>query len=193
VTRSWEVHEAAYVLALMDEVVPSELRRATARGLDVGCKSWAYLAAQRQVVPGPWVGVEIDPHRRIGGLQTRASVAQWRLRAARDCRFVAGSVEKVTGTYDVVCWFLPFVALTAHRRWGLSPDTFDPPELAAHVWSLVAPGGVLVVSNQGHEEAAAQREIFVSLGIDAHCLGAVAHEHSPFTNIRPVWVARRVR
>jgi hypothetical protein len=191
--RPWEVPETAYVLALMDAVVPAELRHRAARGLDVGSKSWSYLAAQRGIVSGQWVGAELDAHRRVGGLQTRASIAHWRLRSFPDCRFIAGSVELVTDSYDVVTWFLPFVTAEPHKRWGLAARAFDPTGLAAHVWSLVAPGGVLVVSNQGDGEAARQAEIFDSLDIDAVCLGPVAGELSPFTNARPVWLARRQR
>jgi hypothetical protein len=189
--RPWELHEAVYVLAVLDAVVPSELRTTAARGLDVGCKSWSYLAAQRQIVPGPWCGVELDAYRRVGGLQTRASIARWRLRSSPGCRFIAGPVQSVTESFDVVTWFLPFMTVDAHRRWGLSDRSFDPTGVAAHVWSLVAPGGVMVVSNQGDDEARRQQEIFDALHIEATPMGPVAADVSPFSNVRPVWVARR--
>lgn len=198
IIRPWEVAEAAYVLALLDEVVPTavmaEARRADhsgARALDVGCKGWSYLAAQTAVVPLPWDGVEIDAHRRVGGLQTRASIARWRVAqpAARGCAFIAGSVADLHGPYRLITWFLPFVRPEPHRRWGLPRRLFDPQGLLEHVWSIIEPGGVLIVSNQGDVEAQRQGELFAMCSIDAELLGPVAAAMSPFTNERPVWRA----
>lgn len=193
IIRPWEVAEAAYVLALLDEVVPDELRAsgASGRALDVGCKGWSYLAAQRAVVPSPWDGVEIDANRRVGGLQTRASIARWRIAqpTARGCGFIAGSVSQLPGPYRLVTWFLPFVRPEPHRRWGLPRRLFDPEGLLTHVWSIIEPGGVLIVSNQDAAEAQRQGELFASCEIDAELLGPVAADLSPFTNERPVWRA----
>lgn len=193
VIRPWEVAEAAYVLALLDEVVPGGLRSSDsgARALDVGCKGWSYLAAQRAVAPMAWDGVELDAHRRVGGLQTRASIARWRTaqRATRGCGFIAGSVTEVSGPYRLVTWFLPFVRPEPHRRWGLPRRLFDPEGLLAHVWSVIEPGGVLVVSNQGLVEAERQGELFAACSMRAELLGPVASDLSPFANERPVWRA----
>jgi hypothetical protein len=184
--RPAELAECLYVLELLDAALPSG---ASGPALDVGSKSWSYLAAQRSVVPGQWDGVELDAHRRIGGLQTRASIARWRLAQHPGCRFIAGSVTDLPGPYGVVTWFLPFVHPEPHRRWGLPDSLFDPAALLRHVWSTVAPGGVLVVSNQGEAEADTQAALFAESGIAVEALGVLAASVSPFRHPRPVWRA----
>lgn len=189
--RPWEVAENLYVLALLEAALPPALRRPGVRALDVGCRSWPYLAAQRAAVPGRWDGVELDAHARLGLLWTRAAVARWRTRGLADARFVAGPVEALAGPYDVVTWFLPFLTPGAHRAWGLPAAAFDPPRLLAHVWSLVAPGGALLLTNQGGEEAALQRDLFARAGLRAAPLGALARELSPFERERPAWLVAK--
>jgi hypothetical protein len=70
---------------------------------------------------------------------------------------------------------------------------FDPQGLLEHVWSIIEPGGVLIVSNQGDLEAQRQGELFSMCSIDAELLGPVAAAMSPFTNERPVWRAVKPR
>lgn len=190
--RRHELAENRYVLALLDAALSPEERRwaADGRSLDVGAKNWAYFAAQRSAVPGPWHAVELTGGERHKSFLTREGVARRRLRGLPSCRFVTGDVRDLRGPYRLVTWFLPFVTPGPLRAWGLDEaEHFGPDELLDHVWCLLEPGGVLLVSNQGAREAEIQGELFERHGIAAVALGPLAGQWSPFRHPRPVWRA----
>ena len=190
--RHYELREAFYVLDLLDRVLTAADRSwaAAGRSLDVGARHWPYLAAQRAAVPGAWDGVELEGHRRYRSLQTRESVARWRLRGWDDCRYHSGSVTALAGPYRLVTWFLPFVTITPLVLWGLRSEEFRPTELLAHTWGLLEPGGLLLVTNQDEDEADAQGRLFAELGITAERLGPLPSPLSPFVHVRHGWLAR---
>lgn len=191
--RHYELRESFYVLDLLDRVLPEDLRMWAADGrcLDVGARHWPYLAAQRTAVLAAWDGVELEGRRRYRSLQTRQSVARWRMRGMDDCGYHTGSVTELAGPYRLVTWFLPFVTLTPLVLWGLSEVAFEPASLLEHVWSIIEPGGVLLVTNQDAEEAAEQGRLFDRLGIDAEHIGPLPSPLSPFVHVREGWFARR--
>ncbi len=191
--RPYELAETLYVLDLLDRVLTGDERAWAAAGtsLDVGARHWPYLAALRTAVPGAWDGVELEGRRRYRSLQTRESVARWRLRGLAGCRFVTGSVTSLPGPYRLITWFLPFVTLTPLRLWGLPETEFRPVELLTHVWSTLASGGLLLVTNQGPDEHAEQGRLFECVGIAADSLGELPATLSPFRHRRFGWLARR--
>jgi hypothetical protein len=66
-----------------------------------------------------------------------------------------------------------------------------PDQLLAHVVSLLAPGGTLLVVNQGEAEAALQRACFERQGVRAEPLGKVESALSPFVQPRYGFLVRR--
>ena len=65
-----ELHEAAYILDLLDEV-GSVSERPDGPSLDVGSKNGSNLPAFAAFAPGRWDLVEVDAHRRYLSLSTR--------------------------------------------------------------------------------------------------------------------------
>jgi hypothetical protein len=100
-------------------------------------------------------------------------------------------VTALDGHYGVVLWFLPFVVEGALRSWGLPRRFFAPEALFRHVLARVAPGGVLLVVNQGEGERDAQRALFEGAGAMPVEVGLIESPLSRFK--RPRWGFRWVR
>jgi hypothetical protein len=162
-----QLHENLYVLDVLDRFasLSSGVTGASCRGLDVGAKDGATVAARVAARPGPWDLVELDAHRRYWDLSTRGAHGRRFARAFPGCRYLAGSVVDLTGPYDLITWFLPFVRLGPLRAWGLPARCFEPGRLLEHVVSLVAPGGSLLIVNQGELERDAQSALLAARGI----------------------------
>jgi hypothetical protein len=155
-----QLHDNLYMLDVLDRLVGAARAGKVTRGLDVGAKDGATLPARVVACPGTWDLVELDAHRRYLDLSTRRAHGERFARTFPGCRYLAGSVVTLPGPYDVITWFLPFVRLVALRRWGLPVRTFEPTRLLTHVVSLLAPGGTLLVVNQGDQERDAQARLF---------------------------------
>ncbi|HEX3694872.1 MAG TPA: hypothetical protein VH374_05725 [Polyangia bacterium] len=160
-----QLHENLYVLDLLDRFVVGGGTATGGRGLDVGAKDGATLAARVAVGPAAWDLVELDAHRRYLDLSTRRAHGQRLAHAFPGCRYLPGSVVDLPGPYNVITWFLPFVRLKPLRAWGLPARCFEPARLCGQVVSLLAPGGCLLVVNQGESERDAQAALFAEQGI----------------------------
>ena len=170
-----ERDESLYALDLLDRYVGVS----PTRGLDVGAKNGSTLPGLA-TFGGAWDAVEVDAHRRYWNLRTRRAVGEAMAGAFPGCRFVAADVRSLTGPYDLVTWFLPFVFEDPHRAWGLPGRLFDPAATLAHVVSLVAPGGTLFIVNQGESEAAEQQRLLPQ----AEPLGRIESPLSPYRRPR---------
>lgn len=86
-------------------------------------------------------------------------------------------------------WFLPFLTEGPLIAWGLPRRFLAPLELLTHVTSRLVPGGVLLVVNQGAEEAAPQEALFTQLAVPGRTtsLGRVDSPLSPFRRERFGW------
>lgn len=184
-----EIGESLHLLDLCDRHLVG--RVPPGRGLDVGSKNWAYLPALAAAFPHGWDGIELDAQRRYLTLHTRASVARWRARHFPGCRYRAGSVLELAGSWALVTWILPFLTPEALRACGLPAAELRPLELLRHVHGLLVPGGLLFVVNQGAREAALQRALFEEAGIAAEPLGQLDATLSPYRQPRHGWLVRR--
>lgn len=139
----------------------------------------------------PWDGVELDAHRRYWTLTTRRAHGEWVAHALPECRYLAGNLLDLHGGYSFITWFLPFLHAAPLRIWGL-PDRFlMPRRLLDHAWTLLAPGGRLLVINQGESEVERQAELFEQAGIVARALGRIESPLSPFQRPRYGFMACR--
>jgi hypothetical protein len=145
------------------------------------------LPALHTAVPGPWDLVELDAHRRYADLSTRRAHGERVARAHAGCRYIAGSVAELQGQYGVVIWFLPFLFEEPLRAWGLPRRFFAPEALFGHVLDRVAPGGSLLIVNQGERERDRQRDLFAARGVQAIPLGLLESPLSPFRRKRFGW------
>ncbi|HEY0708872.1 MAG TPA: hypothetical protein VGG33_18835 [Polyangia bacterium] len=181
-----QLHENLALLDLLTLHLPAGLP--PGRGLDVGAKNGSTLPALVAASRRPWDLVELDAHRRYLSMSTRRAHGERLARAfaadGLDCRYIAGSVAGVTTSHAVVTWVLPFVHEGPLRAWGLPRRFFAPLALLRHVGSLVAPGGVLFVINQGEGERDTQRALFTELGLTPTELGQLETPLSPFRRPR---------
>ncbi len=173
-----EYRESLWVLDLLDRWVVSVAP--PGQCLDVGSKNGAYLPGCCAALPGPWTGVELDAHRRYVNLATRRGHALGLLAAYPASRYVAGSVTEIQGTFSAITWFLPFIIPEPFDAWELPKKFYEPERLLNHVWSLLAPGGVLLLVNQEEEEAEVQAKMFAAAGISVEPLGVIESPVSPY-------------
>jgi hypothetical protein len=101
-------------------------------------------------------GVELDPHRRYADFQTRGQYAQAHIRTIPQAAYHAANILDWRQPAHIVSHFLPFVFREPHLAWGLPIDYFQPQAILNHLLSLLSPGGVLILINQGEVEAEAQ-------------------------------------
>lgn len=171
------------------------------RWLDVGAKNWAYveaLAAFLQTRQGQSFqldGVELDPHRRYTNWQTRGQAAQTFCQAIPQATYHTGDIQDWRQPADIISLFLPFVFVEPHLAWGLPLDYFQPSALLNHVLSLLKPGGVLIVVNQGEVEAQAQAELFQTANtqntLEIQNLGQLTAPFMNYQHPRHGWLCRK--
>jgi hypothetical protein len=180
--------EALWALDVLDTALPRALP--AGRCLDVGAKNGALTPGLVTCLPRGWDLVELDAHRRYADLTTRR--AHGAAVAARfvGCRYIAGDVLTLKGSYAAITWFLPFVVQAPLSAWGLPRRFFMPGRLLAHVTSLLAPGGALFIVNQGDAEAAAQRALLEEAAMPFEATGALPATLSPYARERFGFVVR---
>ncbi|HRY18388.1 MAG TPA: hypothetical protein P5149_08280 [Candidatus Competibacteraceae bacterium] len=180
-------HESVYVLDVLDRY--AGFPGYPAPYLDIGCKNGGYLPGLQTWSGSPWHGVELDAYRRYWTLTTRRAHGEFVARSLPGCRYIAGDLLDVRGSYGFITWFLPFLHEAPLKIWGLPRQFLRPLDLLVHAWTLLAPGGCLLVVNQGEAEAARQHLLFQELGIAAQALGRVESSLSPFQKPRFGWRA----
>lgn len=178
-----------YVLDVLDRHLPPVT--GAGRALDIGAAGWGYLPALAAVTGGAWDGIELDAHRRYWTLTTRRAHADYMCRHHPGCRYLPGSLLDLDGAYNRITWFLPFVLPAALRAWRLPARFFAPEALLRHAWSILAPGGAMLVINQGEHEAVEQQRLFASLRIRAAALGEIHSVFGVFSQPRLGWLAAK--
>ncbi len=148
------------------------------RWLDVGAKNWAYLEALTNTAhrlpaendtPTPWkfTGIEIDPMRLYRDGLTRGAYARAFTKHVHTphttATYVEGDALNHRGHYHVISHFLPFVVPEPCLLWGLPLESFQPKRLLHHLWGQLAPGGTMLIINQGQDEADAQEALLATL------------------------------
>jgi hypothetical protein len=195
------------------ELLESALQRAQAalppviNAADVGASKWFYVQAlcallkwwqpvTAEALPeaGRTVtlsGFEADAYRVYVDFYSRYDHALAHVRGLENAHYVPHAFERQPGAFQFVTQLFPFIFLRDHLKWGLPRPLFAPERLLAEAWASVAPGGLLVIVNQGEAEHAAQRSLLQSVGIPI--AAAYCHESLLFRYdlLRYVLVARR--
>lgn len=138
--------------------------------VDVGSKNGGYFPALCAVAKtlNPafnLVGIELDAYRYYEDGATRAGYGRGMAQALHpNVRYeVADFCEWqplfCDGQAQVVSCFLPFLHLHTHKTWGLTQRSFKPLKHLNAMWNALAPGGLLVLSNQNAHEAQMQKEL----------------------------------
>lgn len=133
--------------------------------LDAGAKNWAYVEALYAFIQTHkresfrLEGVELDPHRRYVNLQTRQQAALSFIQELPQAHYHSGNLLAWRQPAHVISHFLPFVFKEPHLAWGLPLGYFNPQPLLNHLLSLLEPGGLMLIVNQGEAEAQAQQTL----------------------------------
>jgi len=171
----WQRNVAALEVLMAtreNDVVKTLLRdRPTLRALDIGSKNfdyvdalcgfWSHQNGERSVT---LTGLELDAHRRYTDFRTRRAWAEHYASFVPGAHYQAGNLLAHTECYDAITWFYPFVTEFPLLRWGLPLAEFQPLALLEHAFSLLEPGGVLVIVNQSEAESHVQRAFLATLG-----------------------------
>jgi hypothetical protein len=195
------------------ELLESALQRARAtlapvvQAADIGVSQWFYVQALHGLLkwwqpptgePLPeegravtLSGFEADAYRIYLDLYSRYDYAQAHLRDLDNAHYLPRPFERQPAAFQFVTLLFPFVFLRDHLKWGLPRPMFTPQSLLAEAWASVAPGGLLIIVNQGEAEQAAQREMLQAESIPV--VAAFCHESLLFHYrlLRYVFVARR--
>ncbi len=123
------------------------------RVLDVGCKSFYYAAALAAAFkPAQLMGLELEGHRRYRDGHRRSDYAAFYSGQISGTRYHVGDVCDWRDKADLVsCWY-PFVFAEVALAWGLPLSAFAPQRFFPALASAIAPGGLLLVVNQGLAE-----------------------------------------
>jgi len=176
-----EYIENLYVLDVLDRClrVPHG-----SRGIEIGCRNFSYLPALHSFAPLAWDGVELDAYARYWNGRTRQAYGDYMAAQFPGCRYLPASLLDITGCYDLIVWFLPFVFLDPLLSWGLPRRFFAPRALLERAAGLLAFQGQLLIINQGAHEADEQQRLCESLGLSCQALGEVDSMFSPFRKTR---------
>lgn len=178
-----------YVLDVMDRTVPRPGPSLPA--LDIGSANWGYLPALAAFTQSDWLGVELDAHQRYLDFTTRRGHAEYMMQFYSGCRYYCGSVLDINETFGLITWLLPYVLIDPLHTAGLPARYFDPQTLLQHVWQCLRPGGMLFIINQGKQEAVAQQQLFIQLGISTAAASELQSCFSVFKKQRFAWCVRR--
>jgi hypothetical protein len=162
------------MLARALDSIPAELP-STMRAADVGPSHWFYVQALSHLLQY-WrhpetprqvrlEAFETDPYRVYTDLYSRMDHALAHIRGAGGVSYHPSGLTRQTGAYQVVGMLFPFVFLKDHLEWGLPRQHFDPQRLLTSAWDSLAPGGILLIANQGEAEHAEQQRLLEGCGI----------------------------
>ncbi len=175
-----------YVLDILDKTfTPKPLCQSA---LDIGSSNWWYLPALKAYQPVLWDGVELPAKQRGKQFDNWAAYAEYFCQAYLDAYYHNKCLTEVKRQYDLITWFLPYVALDPLLSAGLPEYCYDPAGLLRHAWNRLKPGGLLYIVNQGEAEAELQQKLFEFERIKAESIGELSSVFNPFRQRRYGWV-----
>ncbi len=169
--------------------------------LDVGARNWSYVEAlyrfaERHAGPAFRLdGVELDAGRRYRNLRSRGQAAAYYIRQLPNARYHAGDVMRWQEPAHVITHFLPFVFEDPLLAWGLPLAYFRPAQMLAHLLGRLAPGGVMLLLNQGEAETEAQGRLLAEVadraGIRYKQTGMLPDTFRQYRYARYGWICKK--
>lgn len=180
--------ENLYVLDVLDHVTLPRGERV--RAVDVGSQDFRYAFGIAR-----WLGrfgrtveltgIELEGHHVYADLHSRKEHAEAFASEVdhADVRYVVGDFTACepcgtdpTAKLDVITFFFPFVLEYALVRWGLPRRFFEPRRIFDHAFSLLKPGGTVVVMNHTEAERVRQVELLEACGFMVESSAAAKSE-----------------
>lgn len=127
--------------------------------VDVGPRDWYYAPALWHYFTigehGPReaniTGVEIDPYLIYWDGHSRRDFAEFYIREFPGMQYEVGDFLDYEKPAHVITMFHPFLRPYEHLEGGLPLDSFHPKEMISHAYSLLQPGGALVLVTFDYE------------------------------------------
>jgi SAM-dependent methyltransferase len=140
------------------------------RVLDVGSKNFYYAAALHafwsDIAPvESLLGVEVDAYRVYRDGYSRHDYADAYRAGLTGVDYLAADIRDVHRRVHAITLLFPFVVALPLVRWGLPIGLLAPDAVLAHVWSLLEPGGLLILVNQDQVEADEQDVVCERVGV----------------------------
>ena len=165
-----EYLEQLFEGVLLKQIAPQSGHHESFSWLDVGAKNWSYVESLYRFIEASGIeafelhGIELDGYRRYVDGYCRADYAQAFIQHLPNTHYWVRSLEahwaentsQNREKYDVISCFLPFVFVEPTLAWGLPKKYFDPATFLTQLLALLKPGGILIITNQGEDEAAEQ-------------------------------------
>lgn len=170
--------------------------------LDAGCGDWFYVQPlygllRSYGLEGPpprqvrLDGVELDAWALYEGFRSRCDWAQAFAAGLTGATYRPGDLRRYTAPVDLAFMLFPFLFPDDLREWGLPKRYLQPLAYLRHVWSLVKPGGWLVIANLGEAERSRQHQLLAEAGIPIHWWGEHRSPLYAYEEERAITVARK--
>ena len=168
----------------------------SAKILDIGSKNWFYAKGEYHFFKSfnkniCLNGVELDAHRLYSNFYSRYETAKFYIKKLENTNYISGNLLSIKNTYNYIIWFLPFVTIEPLRYWGLPEKYFMPEKLLSHAISVLKDGGQMLIVNQGHKEALAQKQLLEDLNIKYTEKGIVKSTFLEYKNDRYAFVIKK--
>ena len=180
-----------YILDLLDQLFARDASQPGGPCLDIGSRSWWYAPAQAAFLDAPWTGIEIDAHQRYLDMTTRRARAEFMSSPYPGLRYIAGSLLDLEASFGFITWILPYLLMDSLVSDRLPERLFMPRRLLAHAFSLLSPGGTLVILNHTMEEHDIQAALLAELQIPVEDRGQLRGIVTRQEEQRFAFVARR--
>jgi SAM-dependent methyltransferase len=168
--------------------------------LDAGAGDWFYVRPLHGMMR--WYGrseprevsldgVELDAYALYRGWRSRFDWAEAYVGGLPGVRYLAGEVAAYRRPVDLALMLFPFLFPADARRWGLPRRYVQPEAVLAHVWSLVRPGGTLLIANLGEAERKEQGRLLREAGLQPVWSERFESPLFSYDQPRYVWVITR--
>jgi len=146
---------------------------------DVGSASFWYASCLHAFFqPTQLIGFELEGYRRFWNGRTRRDYAAGYIAALPGAQYRVADYQECREPAHVITAWFPFLFAEPLLAWGLRLSDLKPEDLFGRIAGNLAADGMLVMVNQGPQEAAAADTLCRSQGL--RLAQRVAYDGSPF-------------
>ena len=176
--------ENLYILDILDKylkIYPTQ----ESKVLDIGSKNWNYAKAEYIFFNHychhlELTGVELDANRLYWNFFSNKEIAKYNIKYLPFANYIGEDFMNISGKFNYITWFLPFVGKYQHTKWGLPMKFFKPTEMLKHAKECLADDGLMFIVNQGENEYWLQKQLCDDLGLAYQEIGLISSKFSPY-------------